>query len=140
MDRRRPIKLTQPVNQGKKIHLDINKIEIYNFQHPIFCFKYLTKDFHLDKCIPEEQVSLINQIVAISQLTWAELQFAPKHGMGSEKIARNSIKAGMPDIVTDDVDHFLAFRFHGKAPFVGIRNRFIFHVIYVDRGYNLYKH
>jgi len=134
------VRLTQPANQGKKITLDTNKIEIYNFQHPIFCFKYLHKDFHLDKCIAEEQVSLINQVIAISKLTWQQLQFANKHGIGSEKIARNAINAGMPEIVTDDVDHFLAFRFHGKAPFVGIRNRFIFHVIYLDRGFTLYKH
>lgn len=134
------LKLTQLANRGKSIILATSTIEICNFQHPIFCFKYLHKDFHLNQCITEEQVSLINQLVAISKLTWQQLQFADKHGMGSEKIARNSINAGKPEIVTDDIDHFLAFRFHGKAPFVGIRNRFVFHIIYLDRAFNLYKH
>lgn len=127
------IKIGQQASWNKKIEID-------NFQHPIFCFKYLHKDFHLDQCIAEEQVSLIKQIVTISKHSWQELQFTHKNGIGSEKIAKTAINAGMPAIVTDDVDHFLAFRFQGKAPFVGVRNRFIFHVIYLDRRFSLYKH
>jgi hypothetical protein len=110
------------------------------YQHPIFCFKHIHQDFALDHCTADEKVALIEQIIRLSKMTWHEIQYAPKHGMGSEKIDTTSIKPNLPSMLTDDVKHLLALRFRGKAPFVGWRNKFIFHVFYIDRAFGLYNH
>lgn len=115
-------------------------ISIDAFQHPVFCFKYIHGDFALNHCTADEKVALIEQIIRLSGMTWNDIRLSHRHGMGSEKIGIGSIKAGLPDILTEDVDHLLALRFIGKAPFVGWRNKFIFHVFYIDRDFKLYKH
>lgn len=73
-------------------------------------------------------------------MTWNEIKLAPKHGLGSEKIARSSIKDTLPDFITDDVQELLAFRFKGKAPFLGHRRGPVLHVIFVDPKFDLYDH
>lgn len=110
------------------------------FEHPIFCFKYLNCDYDLNRCTTPEKVALIEQIIRFSNMIWNEIQLAPRHGLGSEKIAVNCIRPGLPAILTADVKHLLALRFLGKAPFVGWRNKFVFHVLYIDRAFELYKH
>ena len=76
----------------------------------------------------------------LSQLPWKELRQAPRHGLGYEKIKRHSIKSGIPLHITDDVDHFIAFRFHDKAPMVGHRQERIFYIFWIDRDFSLYDH
>lgn len=79
-------------------------------------------------------------MVLISRLDWQDLQLAPKHGVGSEKIRRDSIKAEIPYKLTDEVKELIVFRFDGKKPFVGYRNKFIFHILFIDRNFKLYDH
>lgn len=111
------------------------------FNYPVFCFKYLHKDYHLDKCTNEEKRKLIEKIVKISSMTWEQLQFAPKHGLGSEKISPASIKANIhANSFSEEVNTLLVFRFDGLKPFVGFREGFIFHVFYIDRDFTLYDH
>ena len=115
-------------------------ITVYAFQHPIFCFKYIHADYAVHHCSTDEKIALIEQIIRLSTMSWSSIQLAPKYGMGSEKINIGSLKVGLPDLITDDVNHLLAIRFLGKAPFVGWRNKFIFHVFYIDRAFTLYRH
>jgi len=115
-------------------------INVEDFNHPIFCFKYLHSDFHLNNCTSDEKVALVEQMVKLSTLTWINIQAAPKHGIGSEKISIASIRPSLPSIITEDISFLLALRFLGRAPFIGLRNKFIFHVIYIDRVFNAYKH
>lgn len=129
-------------SSGKRIPTpsDEDHTTIKNYKHPIFCFKYLHKDYNVSFCEAEEKISLLERLVLLSQQDWQTLQLSPKHGIGSEKINRKSIIPSVPKDITEDVEFFLAFRFHGKAPFVGYRNKFIFHVVYIDRGFNVYPH
>jgi len=129
----------QIFDKGSKVKVP-NIIEIENFDHPIFCFKHLHKDFDLERCNDEEKAALIEQIVRLSKLSWQHIQFTSRKGMGTEKISINSIKASIPAVVTEDITDLLALRFLGNAPFVGLRNRFVFHVIYIDRAFTLYNH
>jgi len=109
-------------------------------KHPVFCFKYLHKNYHIDKCDVNEKVSFLSTIVKLSTITWQDIEFSGRHGAGSEKIPRNAINIELPKEISDDVPFFLALRFCGMKPFVGYRNRFIFHVLYIDRDLSLYKH
>ena len=119
-------KLKSPdITSGKKISVPIGTY-ITEYQHPIFCFRYLHNQHCLMQCDKDEKTSLIEKLVALSTMTWQEIQLAPRHGLGREKISRNSIKPSIPQGITDDVEFFLAFRFSGKKPFIGYRNKFVF--------------
>lgn len=108
-------------------------------RRPIFSFHSIAKDYCISKCTPQEKASLADTLRKMSELTWAQLTIAPKHGLGYEKIRRNAIKTSIPNSVTQDVN-FLAFRFHDKAPMVGYREREIFHILWLDRNFSLYNH
>ncbi len=125
--------------QGNQVKVSESTVTVPNHDHPIFCFRYLHRDYHLDDCNDDEKKNLIDQVVKLSQLSWTQIQLAPKHGMGAEKIAVSSLKAKHPRLTTD-VSHVLALRFDGKKPMVGLRDKFIFHVMFIDRAFTLYSH
>jgi hypothetical protein len=126
------------IEKGKFVKTSGLLSETINY--PVFCFKYLHKDYHLDKCTNDEKRKFIEQILRISSMSWEQLQLAPKHGTGSEKISPHSIKTNIPNHFSEEVGTLLAFRFDGKKPFVGFRNGFIFHIFYIDRDFTLYNH
>jgi hypothetical protein len=137
MTKRKGFKPPAPT-QSKRFSLPSVSMPAYDY--PIFCFKHLHRDFHLDQCDAEEKKSFIEQIVRMSRMTWNDLKLAPRHGMGSEKISVSALKAKSPPFITEDVQDLLAFRFQGKKPFVGHRDGFIFHVLFIDRAFSLYPH
>jgi len=61
-------------------------------EYPIFCFRYMDKDYHLEKCQKDEKVALIQRLVKLSQeFTWKRIQHEDKHHWGSEKIEWNAL-------------------------------------------------
>lgn len=116
------------------------KILMPDHKHPVFCFKYLQKGHDLEECTDDEKQAFLGQIVNLSKLTWDEIAGTQRHGMGSEKINRTSIKPTCPKFITDDVDFLLSLRFQGKKPFLVHRDRFICHVIFIDNKFNVYNH
>lgn len=109
-------------------------------QPPIFSLEHLTKDYCISSCTDEEKVSFVDHLHRLSQLAWKELRQAPRHGLGYEKINRDSIKSAIPKHITDDVKHFIAFRFYKKAPMVGHREERTFYIFWIDREFTLYEH
>lgn len=75
----------------------------------------------------------------VSQLTWQEINQAPRHGLGTEIIDRLAIKDRLPGCITEDTN-ILALRFHGKAPMVGFRLAEVFYIVWLDRAFQLYDH
>lgn len=108
-------------------------------QTPVFCLRYLQGDYCLSKCNKDEKAALSDTLQQLSRLTWAQIAVAPRKGAGYEKIARNSLKSGLPPHLTDDVN-VLAFRFFGNAPMVGYRDGRVFHILFLDRDFTLYDH
>jgi hypothetical protein len=107
---------------------------------PKFSFHHLNSGYCITQCTSEEKVSFVDKMYRLSQLTWAQLRQAPKHGLGYEKIDRDSIRPSIPIGITEDVK-FIAFRFHQLAPMVGYRSGDgTFHVIWFDRSFRLYDH
>jgi hypothetical protein len=129
-----------PHKEKKGKTIKTSKIEMDAFDYPIFCFKNLNKDYHLDHCNDEQKKAFIEKIVKLSTMTWQDIEYTHRHGLGSEKISRSSINAAIPSFITEDVKFLLSLRFLGHRPFVGYRNRFIFHVIYIDKDFTLYPH
>lgn len=107
---------------------------------PKFSFCYVQSSHCINGCQRDEKAGLTDKMYRISQLTWKQIKSADRHGLGFEKISRDAIKAGIPAHVTEDVDHFLAFRFSGTKPMVGYRLGSTFFVLWLDRGFNLYDH
>lgn len=108
---------------------------------PIFAFDKMQENtgFSVPCCNADHQAAALRKIFTLSKMTWSEIQNAPRHGLGTEKIHRSSIKAAIPASVTDDVT-FLALRYNGKAPMVGYRDGRTFHVLYLDHTFTLYNH
>lgn len=111
------------------------------FDYPVFSFKQMRNGkYHIDKCEKEEKASLALKMSKIGQLTWQELRFADKHGLGFEKISKNTIKKDSVYFLTDDIS-LIAFRFCGKAPMVGYKcSNGAFHILWLDRDNTLYDH
>lgn len=133
-------KKNQPKTDRFKHEPNENKVLMPNHKHPVFCFKYLHSDYDFADCDIDEKKQFLEQILRLSKMTWEEINLAPRHGLGSEKIAVSSIKPKCPDFITDDVNYLLALRFDAKKPFLIHRDRFIAHVIFIDNKFSVYKH
>ena len=105
---------------------------------PIFCLNKIQKNYCLSKCEIRQKASLIDQLHALSQLTWQEIQAAHRHGLGCETINKDSLNCKVPLHMKDET--LLALRYDGKKPFVGFRNGRIFHIVWIDRDFSLYPH
>lgn len=131
--------------KAKKKQKD-NKIP--EIDYPVFDFRYLHKDYSLnvnkDKLPDIDRASLVNQLYLLSKFSWDDIMLAPRHGIGSEKIAIKSIIPSMPYNVPDDIlyynDFFLALRYNGKKSIVGVRKGSIFYILYIDYNFTVYPH
>ena len=109
--------------------------------HPVFALDKMQdgSGFSVNCCDESNRAAALSRFFLLSRMTWNEIKNAPRHGLGTEKIARSSIKAPIPAAVTEDVT-FLALRYKGKAPMVGYRDGRIFYVLYFDHDFTLYDH
>lgn len=106
---------------------------------PVFCLRHLQPSHCVSSCDQEEQSDFALAMWRRCRLTWNELRIAHRHGLGSEKIPASAIRATIPEIARG-VNTFLAFRFSGKKPMVGMRKGAVFHVLWLDRDFSLYDH
>jgi hypothetical protein len=111
----------------------------HQLEHPIFCLRYLSKDYSISQCKTEDKAAFADTIGKLSQLTWQQIYLADRHGCGFEKISRNAIKPSIPPNITEDVK-FIAFRFRSMAPMIGYRDSSIFRVVWIDPHFKVYSH
>lgn len=127
--------------QGKKVKVSPEQLNTErSIEHPVFCFRYLHNNFNLDNCSDEQKITLLKKLEKLSQLTWNQIQLAPKHGLGAEKIYTNSIHPSMPSFLSEDVSYLLAFRCFGLMPVLGHRNGPVLHLLYLDPSGKVYDH
>lgn len=107
--------------------------------YPVFCFRFLQPNFGISDCSQEEQQALIQQLGALSQMTWQEIYQAPRHGLGTEKIAQSAIRPPLPLVLTEDIG-LIAFRFSGVKPMVGFRDTNVFRLLWLDHSRTVYNH
>ena len=129
------------VSKNNTFKYDVKtEVPIFAHQHPIFCFKHIHPEYDIDQCDDKEQIALLKQIRKLSKITWQEIEYTGRHGLGSEKIAINSLKSKCPPFITKDVDNLLALRFYGKMPFLVYRDKFLAHIIFIDPKGKVYNH
>ena len=142
------MEIKEPKINNTKNGISLNEnalsVSLDEINYPVFCFRYLHKDYDMEKCVASDKRfprGLIKKIEMVSKLSWDDIQLAHRRGTGTEKILRNSIKPSIPNEITDDVTDFLSFHFSGrKGRIIGFRDRYIFHVVYVDTKLTVYDH
>ncbi len=129
----------KPVHQGDLRKLVSLAPRDTDKQTPTFSFEHTGKSHGLGNCNKDEKAALVEQLHALSKLSWEQIKQSGRHGLGFEKIERAAISEPIPSIVTPDVC-LVAFRFCGKKPMVGFRSGRVFNIIWLDRDFKLYKH
>lgn len=130
----------QSPNNSKRIKTPETPLVSSNKQSPLFSFEFVDDQFGIAQCDKDERSGLIDTLRIMGQLTWEDLELGRRHANGKEKIQIGQIKGRKPRIITPDVEHVYAFRFHGKKPMVGLRSDRIFYIIWLDRSFTLYDH
>ncbi|MFK5948637.1 MAG: hypothetical protein QM500_07710 [Methylococcales bacterium] len=113
----------------------------YDGNPPIFSLEKLqTGKYCLSSLDQENKAKFADAIFRRKSLTWNQIKQIDRHGLGTEKIPKNKIKASIPKFITDDFEAFLVFRYNGLKPMVGYRQRDIFFVLWFDHDFSLYDH
>jgi hypothetical protein len=73
-------------------------------------------------------------------MRWIDIHQSGRHAAGTESIQAEQIKAPIPTKFADQ-EKFMAFRYFGKLPMVGVRIRDVFHVLWIERQFgDVYDH
>src|SRR3989344_959669 len=108
---------------------------------PIFSLEHL-QPTHCVSVIADrsERGLFMDALFTLSRMTWSQINSAPRHGLGTEKMPSTQIKAKIPSCVTEDVN-LLVFRWKGKLPFIGFRDGRGLHILWIEQQFgDLYDH
>jgi len=121
------VKSVEPINYDKLPPI----FSLEKIQHGKYCLSSLNQ---------EHKAMFSEAIYRRKSTSWNEIKRLDRHGLGTEKISKSSIKAAIPKFITDDVNDFLVFRYKGMNPMVGYRQRDVFFVLWFDHDFTLYEH
>jgi len=135
-------RISPPVSNSKgKLGVSSEEPQNYNEKTPIFSLEKLQAGkYCLSDLGQREKADFSMAIYKRRNMKWKEIMQADRHGLGTEKIAKNAINAPIPKFLTEDVEELLAFRFSGMKPMVGFRQRETFFVLWFDDDFTLYPH
>lgn len=123
-----------------KEEIHIKKPEI---RYPVFCFKHLQPCSYKDCKDPKFFIDFLERMKKLGELGWNEIDRAPRHSFGYEKIPVRQIKPKLrPSIMTEDVEELTVFRANGNnLPFLGLRLVDTFQVIFIESAFgDIYEH
>lgn len=132
-------------NKGGKPHLPktvgSSAAENPDTMPPIFSFEQMQDGcgYSVNCCDADNQAAVARRIFLLSKMTWREIQNAPRHGIGTEKLGRASLKTSVPSFVPGD-SVLLAIRYNGMRPMIGYRRGRIFYVLLLDHDFTAYDH
>ena len=95
--------------------------------------------FSVDCCDDAERSAFVKRLFYLSKTIWREIRNAPRHGIGTEKIDRKSLKVALPNNIPEDTA-ILALRYNGKKPMIGYRLDRTFYVLFLDFSFGAYNH
>jgi hypothetical protein len=88
----------------------------------------------------DAQAQLALTMHKCAQMQWKQIHQTGRQASGTEWIPADQIKAPIPSKFADQ-DRFMAFRYNGKLPMVGVRINDVFHLLWVERQYgDVYDH
>ena len=111
-----------------------------NHLTPVFDLSQLRGEYCLSACTADQKAAFADRLHLLSRMTWGEIQRAPRHGLGTETIARSALgERQYPPEATEDVP-ILAFRCFGHGPMIGYRIDRRFVVLILDPNCTAYDH
>ncbi len=135
-----PRKITPRPNKTKLRRTEEVQSQSDNNFPPVFCFHYLQADYDLTNCDQAQKALLLESLYTRSQMTWQEIINTSKATLGTETIHRKYINATIPSYFGTN-EKFYVLRIAGKkGRTAGFRAGRIFHVVWVDYSFSLYKH
>lgn len=88
----------------------------------------------------DKQAQLALALHRCAQLRWADIHQAGRHGAGTEWIPKGQILAPVPPKFSDQ-EKFMAFRYAGNLPMLGVRANEVFHLLWIERQFGeVYSH
>jgi len=124
-----------------KINYPVKESASYDFDYPIFCFKYLSKS--IKDCPKEHKEEFITRLFKLSKLSFKQINTSNRHQYGWEKINKKTLRINLPPFITEEVNFLYAYRYNGKKnPFLAYRrpNTSILHIIAIDYNFSAYNH
>lgn len=108
---------------------------------PAFSFEHVQQSHCISMLADHtERGLLLEAFRKLGSMTWSQINSAPRHGLGYERMPFDQIKAPRPACISDDTN-LLVFRWKGKLPFVGFRDGRVLHVLWVEQNFgDLYNH
>lgn len=107
---------------------------------PQWDFSGLHAEWGIKALDASHRAALASQLEMWSQLTWGQVIQAPKQGLGSEKLAFSAIRSSWHQHGTPPPEDVLVLRFGSDGRAVGLRHERVFHLLWVDHRYRLYRH
>ena len=108
----------------------------------MFAFYYMKYGgpYCVSRCDRSDKADITEKIVALSQLSWKDLNQEPRETYGHEQIPLKQFRTtNFPaEIVTPDVKSLMVFRYSQGGRLAGVRVHDIFHVILA--GPDIYPH
>lgn len=121
----------------------VKSVEPINYDQlpPIFSLEKIQQGKYCLSNLDQEHKAMFSEAIFRRKSTsWNQIKKLDRHGLGTEKIAKSSIKAVIPRFITEDVTDFLVFRYKGMNSMVGYRQRDVFFVLWFDHDFTLYDH
>lgn len=109
-------------------------------EQPRFCLTYLSEDYCVERLEQKGQARFARALRSRSKMTWNQITFADRHGLGSETLPAKDIKPALPPRFRDS-EKVLVLRYDDRLPMVGVRVGDTFHVLFIEKKYgDLYDH
>lgn len=113
----------------------------YDLMPPVFSLeKIVSSDYCFSVLTKEHKLAFAESMFKRRTLTWRQLKSLDKHGLGYEKIPSGIIRTSIPASISSDLENFLAFRYHGRCPMIGFRDKNVFFVLWFDHDFSVYNH
>ena len=128
-----------PADSAGRIKPPATTSTVADKEHLHISLRYLRDSHCLSKCDREDILSFADKVRLLTQKSWMELGQAHRHGLGYEKISRNSLSVSVPIHISAEVN-LLAFRFSGQKSMIGYKLAETFYVLWFDREFKVYAH
>lgn len=108
---------------------------------PKFCLAHIV-DGHCVESLPDDnkRADFALALQKRCSMTWQQITFADKHGLGLEMIDAGAIKPTVPESFSDR-EKFTVMRYSGLLPMVGVRVVDTFHILWIEGDFgDVYDH
>ena len=98
---------------------------------PRFCLRHLQGDYSLQQLDRDHQAAFALALEKRAQMTWQQIKFADRHGLGSELIPVEQLRTTVPVKFRDEAKA-MVLRYKDTLPMVGFRTTDTFHVVWIE--------